>query len=165
MKEITPYHGTNKKTYTDHRAMTVTLNTSVLVTADNRKKKVMTSRGYKRFATLLKQKEVSKIWKEDSTIEKIYNKWSKQVLQIKDQCMTKKRKKNKSRKIKQLKNILKRLKKSKGRCKNEAKKKLLSNRIRFIRLHIEDQVKKEKANKIHAAVHKLRKSGGGFNET
>ena len=36
-KEITPYHGTTHKTYTDHRAITITINTSVLETTDNRK--------------------------------------------------------------------------------------------------------------------------------
>ena len=78
--------------------------------------------------------------------------------------MTRRRKKNKSRKVKQLKEILKKLKRCKERCKETMKKNLLLNRIRFVRLHIEDQIKREKANKIYAAVHKLRRNGGGFNE-
>ena len=164
-KEITPYHGTTHKTYTDHRAITITINTSVLETTDNRKKKVMTSKGYKKFATLLKENRVSEVWKEKSTIENMYKKWSNQVINIKNKCMTKRRKKNKSRKVKQLQVILKRLKRRKDRCKDAAKKNVICNRVKFLRIHIEDQLKKEKANKIFAAVNKIRKSGGGFNET
>ena len=43
-KLITPYHGSTQKTYTDHRAFTITINTSILVTADKRKRKIMTSK-------------------------------------------------------------------------------------------------------------------------
>ena len=164
-KEITPYHETTHRTYTDHRAMTVTINTSVLATYDNRKKKVMTSKGYKKFSDLLKKNKVSQIWKDQDTIHNIYRKWSNKVIEIKNQCMTNRKKKNKSRKVKQLKNILKQLKRYKERCKDTAKKEVLRNRMRFIRIHIENQLKREKANKIFAAVNKIRKSGGGFNET
>ena len=87
------------------------------------------------------------------------------MIEIKNQCMTNRKKKNKSRKVKQLKNILKQLKRYKERCKDTAKKDVLRNRMRFIRIHIENQLKREKANKIFAAVNKIRKSGGGFNET
>ena len=56
-KQITPYHGTDQRTYTDHRAITVTINTSVLITADNRKKKIMKTKGYKRIVNKYGKKD------------------------------------------------------------------------------------------------------------
>ena len=79
-KEITPYrddHGNGRKrVYADHRAITANINTSILDIVDNRKKKIISQKGYKKFAKLLKQHKVTEIWKEESCIKKMYTKWS-----------------------------------------------------------------------------------------
>ena len=67
----------NRKTYSDHNAILLKLN---LVTAIEKQKKnrIITKCGYKKYRNKLTQKQISGILKQD-TIQVSYNKWSEEV--------------------------------------------------------------------------------------
>ena len=71
------YKKKNRKTYSDHNAILLKLN---LVTATEKQKKnrIITKCGYKKYRNKLTQKQISGILSKD-TIQVSYDKWSEDV--------------------------------------------------------------------------------------
>ena len=141
------------------------MNNSILDIKHNQKQ-FMTKEGYRKFNLLLQKEKVSDIWNEDAPTEELYSRWNKAVVDSKKQCMSERGKKNNtSKKMKIMKQIIKRLKRQKKRSKNREQKDLIMTRMTCMKKHIENELKKEKANKIYSTVQKLRKKGGGLSES
>ena len=76
--------GKSRKTYSDHSAILPKLN---LVTAIEKQKKdkIITKCGYKKYRTKLTQKQISGTLKKD-TVQVSYDKWSEEVTEVEKIC-------------------------------------------------------------------------------
>ena len=166
-KEYTPFRrqtkGEDGRVYSDHRSIIVDMKSAI---NDHTMKpmKCMTRKGYQKFKEEIEKEKISEIWEKNEEIHQIYTQWNKKIVQIKEECMTKITKKQTS-KTRSLHKILKELKEKKKLTRTREEKEMISMRIKYMRVHIEEQIKKEKATKIAATVQKLRKQGGGVCET
>ena len=137
----------SRKTYSDHNAILLKLN---LVTAIEKQKKsrIITKCGNKKYKNKLTQKQISGILKKDAT-HVSFDKWSEEV-QSNIVEVEKIFRQNPRNDIMQLKRQRKRLRPQYQNTENKYEKRVLIERIKIINEHITDKMKENKSrrNKI-----------------
>ena len=133
------------KTYSDHNAILLKLN---LITAIEKQKKnrIITKCGYKKYKNKLTQKQINGILKKD-TIQVSYDKWSEEVQnnikEVEKIC-----RQNPKKGIMQLKRQRKKLRAQYQNTKNIYEKTVIIERIKLIKEHITDKMKENRSRRI-----------------
>ena len=133
------------KTYSDHNAILLKLN---LITAIEKQKKnrIITKCGYKKYKNKLTQKQINGILKKD-TIQVSYDKWSEEVQnnikEVEKIC-----RQNPRKGIMQLKRQRKKLRAQYQNTKNIYEKTVIIERIKLIKEHITDKMKENRSRRI-----------------
>ena len=135
----------SRKTYSDHNAILLKLN---LVTAIEKQKKnrIITKCGYKKYRNKLTQKQISGILKQN-TIQVSYDKWSEEVQnnikEVEKIC-----RQNPRKDIMQLKRQRKKLRAQYQNTENIYEKTVIIERIKLIKEHITDKMKENRSRRI-----------------
>ena len=133
------------KTYSDHNAILLKLH---LITAIEKQKKnrIITKCGYKKYGNKLTQKQISGILKKD-TIQVSYDKWSEEVQnnikEVEKIC-----RQNPKKGIMQLKRQRKKLRAQYQNTKNIYEKTVIIERIKLIKEHITDKMKEHRSKRV-----------------
>ena len=135
----------SRKTYSDHNEILSKLN---LVTAIEKQKKnrIITKCGYKKYRNKLTQKQISGILKQD-TIQVSYDKWSEEVQnnikEVEKIC-----RQNPRKDIMQLKRQRKKLRAQYQNIENIHEMTVIIERIKLIKEHIIDKMKENRSRRI-----------------
>ena len=160
-KRVTPYGFNEEKelVYTDHCMMI--LETSMKVRNEQEKdRKCITEKGYQQLRQKMEEQQISKILNVEN-FDKTYTEWSNKVLELVEECSTK-RKKSKGWKVNR------KLESFKKKIIKELKRKDLDKEtVRLLKVEkmlICEHIDKEKQNKHHQNVNmemeKIKKEGG-----
>ena len=96
-KNMTPYYidkaDNGKRKYTDHCLISGTLD--ITLTEDKQPKyvKIIGNEGWKRFREKIREEKISDLIMDDRSIQQSYEEWNSRVLEIKDKCSKKVKKK------------------------------------------------------------------------
>ena len=135
----------SRKTYSDHNAILLKLN---LVTAIEKQKKnrIITKCGYKKYRKKLTQTQISGILKKD-TIQESYDQWSEEVQnnikEVEKIC-----RQNPRKYIMQLKRQRKKLRAQYQNTENMYEKTVTIQTIKFIKEHLADKMKESRSRRI-----------------
>ena len=135
----------SRKTYSDHNEILSKLN---LVTAIEKQKKnrIITKCGYKKYRNKLTQTQISGILKKD-TIQESYDKWSEEVQnnikEVEKIC-----RQNPRKDIMQLKRQRKKLRAQYQNTENIHEMTVIIERIKLIKEHIIDKMKENRSRRI-----------------
>jgi hypothetical protein len=145
-------------TYTDHNMMILT--TSLIVEKKEEPRKYISEKGYQRLQEKMEEQEISKILDVED-FDRTYAEWSDKVLQIVDECSTK-RKKSKgwkvNRKLESFKKTIKQ--KLKDATLDKETVRLLKVESMLVTDHIEDELRKKHYKNVNMEVDKIKKEGG-----
>ena len=131
------------KTYSDHNTILLKLN---LILKKQKRNRIITKCGYKKYRNKLTQEQISGILKKD-TIQVSYDKWSEEVQnnikEVEKIC-----RQNPKKGIMQLKRQRKKLRAQYQNTKNIYEKTVIIERIKLIKEHITDKMKENRSRRI-----------------
>ena len=128
----------NKKIYPDHNSILINLDFET-PTEEQRPKKIITKKGYKRYRTIIEEENVSKLLKTGD-LQESYNKWST-TIETSIKTVQRTRTKNPRKDIKELQKIQKRLRKEYSTTVELQEKILILERIKILKEHITEKYK------------------------
>ena len=169
-KLITPFRMVKKDgkvctVYSDHNAMTCCIKWKDKNSIYEKRKKVMTKKGYEEFEKRISEMKVSKIWKKQGKLQVLYDEWNDCIMKEKMKCEKKERKKSNTKLMRKLITTKRKLKKDLSFIVDKHEQNMIKRRCKLISMHIVEENEKQYVKKIEATVESLRKEGGGVKET
>ena len=137
-----------KKKYSDHNAILENLD-FISPKEVSRKKKVITRKRYKKYQTIIQEKEIRKIL-EKGELQESYNTWVDEVENTIKQ-VEKIEIKNPRKDIQKIQQKRKQLRMQLKTTKNKLEKQILLKRVKVLKEHIIDKLKESRAAKISRA--------------
>ena len=142
-----------KKAYSDDNA--ILINIDFICPKDvSRKKKVITRKGYKKYQTIIQEKEINKIL-EKTELQENYNTWVDEVENnIKQAEKIKIRKPRKE--IRRIQQERKKLRMEKKTTKNKLEKHILLQRVKILKEHITGKLKESRTSEISKVAESIK---------
>ena len=145
----------NKKIYSDHNSILINLDFET-PTEEERPKKIITKKGYKRYRTIIEEENVSKLLKSGD-LQESYNKWSI-AIETSIKTIQKTKTKNTRKDIKELQKIRKRLREEYSTTVELHEKILILERTKTLKEHITEKYNEDKSKRINLTAQEIREN-------
>ena len=145
----------NRKIYSDHNSILINLDFET-PTEEQRPKKIITKKTYKRYIIIIEEENVSKLLKSGD-LQESYNKWSI-AIETSIKTVQKTKTKNTRKDIKELQKIRKRLREEYSTTEELHEKILILERIKTLKEHITEKYKEGRSKRINRIAQEIREN-------
>ena len=145
----------NRKICSDHNSILINLDFET-PTEEQRPKKIITKKTYKRYIIIIEEENVSKLLKSGD-LQESYNKWSI-AIETSIKTVQKTKTKNTRKDIKELQKIRKRLREEYSTTVELHEKILILERIKTLKEHITEKYKEGRSKRINRIAQEIREN-------